>query len=107
MNDQFLTCDVCGERLPKAAAPGSGWGLYGLPGDADMIARMEELKALSEDNADPWARLADVQLSMRCNLCIMGSLAASLQLDLSEYPEFAEGVMHYRQALLRKEQGEM
>lgn len=103
VNDELLTCDICGETIPKAEAPGSGWGLYGLPSETDMIARMEQLQALPEGE-NPFARLHDAQLSMRCRLCVMGSIAASIQLDLNEYPEFAEGLDHYRQALVRKEQ---
>jgi hypothetical protein len=103
VNEEVLICEICGATIPKAAAPGSGWGLYGLPADTDMIVRMHELQALSEGE-DPFAHLREARLSMRCRLCVMGAIAASLQLDLDEYPEFAEGLDHYRRALLRREQ---
>ena len=85
--DSFLECAVCGDRIPKAGAIQSGWKAYGPV----------------EAGEDPFQRSSDAPLSIRCNLCALGSVLVATQADVTGDPQYEDALEHYRAALKRKE----
>ena len=86
-SEQYLECAVCGATVPLADAIGAGWKAYG---------------PLSEGE-DPFRRAADANLSIRCNLCALGSVIVASAMSVEGEPQLEEALAHYRDALRRKE----
>jgi hypothetical protein len=85
--NEDLECSVCGARIAKEDAIRAGWKAYGPP----------------EEGTDVFEQRSSVSLSIRCNLCALGSVLVALGSDVDDDPEFAEALEHYRDALRRKE----
>jgi len=86
-SDDLLECAVCGDTIAKTEAIHAGWKAYGPV----------------EEGEDPFKRSPDTPLSIRCNLCALGSVLVATQADVSGEPQFEDALEHYRAALKRKE----
>jgi hypothetical protein len=85
--NEDLECAVCGSRIAKEDAIRAGWKAYGPP----------------EDGEDVFEQRSNLLLSIRCNLCALGSVLVALGSDGDGNPAFEEALAHYRDALQRKE----
>jgi len=83
----YLECAVCGARIPREEAIGSGWKAYGPP----------------EEGENPFHRSPDATLSIRCNLCALGSVIVASETSVEGDPALEDALEHYREALKRKE----
>jgi hypothetical protein len=86
-SEELLECAVCGDTIAKSDAIRAGWKAYGPP----------------EEGEDLFQRSSELQLSIRCNLCALGSVLVATQTDVSGQPQFEDALQHYREALQRKE----
>jgi len=86
-SDRFLVCAVCGATIPVEDAIRAGWKAYGPV----------------EEGEDPFKRPADAPLSIRCNLCALGSMILATQMNVQGEPLLEEALEHYREALRRRE----
>jgi hypothetical protein len=85
--DEELECSVCGARILKVDAMRSGWKAYGPP----------------EEGEDLFQQRSSMTLSIRCNLCALGSVLVALGSDGDGDPAYEDALGHYRDALRRKE----
>lgn len=90
MNDGYLECAVCGDRIPVQDAIRSGWKAYGPP----------------EEGEDLFHRSKEPSLSIRCNLCALGSVILAGEMNIEGEPMLEEALTHYREALQRREWAE-
>ena len=86
-SEDLLECAICGDTIAKTDAIRGGWKAYGP----------------LEEGEDPFRRSSDATLSIRCNLCALGSVLVATQADVNGEPGFEEALEHYRSALKRKE----
>ncbi len=85
--DRLLICAVCGATIPVEDAIRAGWKAYGPV----------------EEGEDPFQRPDDAPLSIRCNLCALGSVIVATGMSVDGEPLLEEALDHYREALRRKE----
>lgn len=83
----YLECAVCGATVSKADAIREGWKAYGPPAEGE----------------DLFHRTEGPSLSIRCNLCALGSVIIATQMEVRGEPRLEEALDHYREALTRKE----
>jgi hypothetical protein len=83
----YLECAICGATIPHGDAIRAGWKAYGPPDEGENL----------------FYRSPDAALSIRCNLCALGSVILASQTDVEGDPLLEEALEHYREALRRKE----
>jgi hypothetical protein len=89
-NEGYLECAVCGDRIPIQDAIRMGWKAYGPPAEGE----------------DLFHRSKDATLSIRCNLCALGSVILGEEMNTEGEPALEEAIEHYRKALQRREWAE-
>lgn len=87
MAEGYLVCAVCGDSIRLEDAIRAGWKAYGP----------------MEEGEDPFHRPPDATLSIRCNLCALGSMILASEMKVEGEPLLEDALAHYREALQRKE----